>query len=149
MLSSAALHGAGIVETRLPNWMLIVGMLLLGAMIGARFTNTGVRTVVRLVGAGIGSFLVSLLVAAAFVAALTALLALRVADAAVAFAPGALDAMMILALALHLDPVYVGAHHLARFLVASLALPILVRMFRSGDTGTPAQPAPKPLDSQD
>ena len=27
---------------------------------------------------------------------------------------------MVLALALHLDPVYVGAHHLARFLVVTL-----------------------------
>ena len=35
----------------------------------------------------------------------------------IAFSPGAQDTMMVLALALHLDPVYVGAHHLARFLV--------------------------------
>ncbi len=31
---------------------------------------------------------------------------------------------MVLALALHLDPVYVGAHHLARFLVVTLAVGI-------------------------
>ena len=29
---------------------------------------------------------------------------------------------MVLALALHLDPVYVGAHHLARFLVVTFAV---------------------------
>ena len=35
------------------------------------------------------------------------------------YAPGALDAMMILALALHLDPIFVGAHHVARFMLIS------------------------------
>ena len=46
---------------------------------------------------------------------LTMLLSVPVADAVVAFAPGAQDTMMVLALALHLDPVFVGALHLSRF----------------------------------
>jgi uncharacterized membrane protein AbrB (regulator of aidB expression) len=44
------------------------------------------------------------------------------------YAPGSVDVMMILALALHLDPVFVGAHHLARIMVVSLALPIGARL---------------------
>jgi uncharacterized membrane protein AbrB (regulator of aidB expression) len=57
----------------------------------------------------------------------TALLPLRVADVTVAFAPGAQDTMMVLALAMHLDPVYVGAHHLARFLVVSFSVALVAR----------------------
>ena len=38
------------------------------------------------------------------------LMSVRAADAVMAFAPGAQDTMMVLALALHLDPVFVGAH---------------------------------------
>jgi uncharacterized membrane protein AbrB (regulator of aidB expression) len=45
----------------------------------------------------------------------------------VAFAPGAQDTMMVLALALHLDPVYVGAHHLVRFLAVSFSVAVLTR----------------------
>jgi hypothetical protein len=37
--------------------------------------------------------------------------------------------MMILALALNLDPVFVGAHHLARVFVVSLGLPVLAHYF--------------------
>jgi uncharacterized membrane protein AbrB (regulator of aidB expression) len=44
------------------------------------------------------------------------------ANIAVAFAPGAQDTMMVLALALHLDPVFVAAHHVARFVVTSFAI---------------------------
>jgi len=52
---------------------------------------------------------------------------LGIADVIVAFAPGAQDTMMVLALALHLDPVYVGAHHLARFLAVSFSVAIVAR----------------------
>jgi uncharacterized protein len=68
-----------------------------------------------------------------------ALLPFRLADVAVAFAPGAQDTMMVLALALHLDPVYVGAHHLVRFLVVSLAVAVAARRLARG----PLVPLPK------
>ena len=45
----------------------------------------------------------------------------------IAYAPGAVDAMMLLALALNLDPVYVGAHHLARIFLVSLTMPLIAR----------------------
>jgi uncharacterized protein len=50
-----------------------------------------------------------------------------IANVVIAFAPGAQDTMMVLALALHLDPVYVGAHHLARFLVVTVAVAVAAR----------------------
>jgi uncharacterized membrane protein AbrB (regulator of aidB expression) len=48
----------------------------------------------------------------------------------VAFAPGAQDTMMVLALALHLDPVFVGALHLSRFVLVSLLVPFLAQRIR-------------------
>jgi uncharacterized protein len=50
-----------------------------------------------------------------------------VANVVVAFSPGAQDTMMVLALALHLDPVFVGAHHVARFLVVTITVAISAR----------------------
>jgi uncharacterized protein len=35
--------------------------------------------------------------------------------------------MMLLALALNLDPVYVGAHHLVRIFFVSLSMPFIAR----------------------
>jgi uncharacterized membrane protein AbrB (regulator of aidB expression) len=37
--------------------------------------------------------------------------------------------MMLLALALGLDPVFVGAHHIGRFILVSACLPLAVRLF--------------------
>ena len=53
----------------------------------------------------------------------------RFSDVVVAFAPGAMDAMLALALTLHIDPVFVGAHHLARFVFVSVATPGIVHLF--------------------
>jgi uncharacterized protein len=48
--------------------------------------------------------------------------------------------MMLLALALNLDPVYVGAHHLMRIFFVSLTMPLMAR--RSARAlKIPAEPA--------
>ncbi len=67
------------------------------------------------------------------------LLPFRPADVVIAFAPGAQDQMMLLALALTLDPVYVGAHHLSRWLVCTLSLAAFGRMMMR-QQATPREP---------
>ena len=51
------------------------------------------------------------------------------ADVLVAFAPGAMDAMLALALTLHIDPIFVGAHHLSRFVFVTIATPGIIHLF--------------------
>ena len=92
-------------------------------------------------GAAFGSFAIALTITAMFAAGLVGLLALPVAEVMIAFAPGAVDAMMLLALALHLDPVYVGAHHLMRIFFVSMTMPLVAR--RSARVRK-APDAPKP-----
>ena len=55
------------------------------------------------------------------------LLSLPFAQTLLAFSPGGLEAMTLLAFALGIDPLYVGAHHLARFLLISFTLPFAFR----------------------
>jgi uncharacterized membrane protein AbrB (regulator of aidB expression) len=66
-------------------------------------------------------------IAAIFAAGLISLVPLRIPEVMIAFAPGSVDAMMLLALALHLDPVYVGAHHVLRIFMVSLTMPLIAR----------------------
>jgi uncharacterized membrane protein AbrB (regulator of aidB expression) len=85
------------------------------------------RLFARFIGAAFGSFTVAVAIAAAFGAAVIKIMALPVAEVMIAFAPGSVDAMMLLALALHLDPVFVGAHHVVRIFFVALATPFMVR----------------------
>jgi hypothetical protein len=127
MVVSGILHGGGYVHVTFPPWFASVAMVALGAVAGSRFTGTPFSLMLSYLGAAIGSFFVAVVIAAAFALAVTQLLSLHVGDVVVAYAPGSIDAMMILALALHLDPVFVGAHHLARVFTVTLALPIITR----------------------
>jgi uncharacterized protein len=127
MLASAALHGSGAVEAVLPWWVAAAAVIGIGAVTGSRFANTDPITLLRYLGAALGSFAVAISVASAFVLILTAFVPLRIADVVVAYAPGAQDTMMVLALALHLDPIFVGAHHLARYVLVSMSVPLVGR----------------------
>src|SRR6185312_11096791 len=128
MVVSGILHGGDYIHIAFPSWFADIAMIALGSVAGARFTGTPFRVMVGYLGAAIGSFVVALTIAAAFALAVTIALALHAPDVVVAYAPGSIDAMMILALALHLDPVFVGAHHLARVFTVTLALPLIVRV---------------------
>jgi membrane AbrB-like protein len=132
MLGSGLLHGGGLVASTLPWWAAGAAVVGIGAVTGSRFANTSPRTLLRFLAAAVGSFAVAMTIAALSVLVLTTVLSVRVADAVVAFAPGAQDTMMVLALALHLDPVFVGALHLSRFLLVSLLVPLLAHRLQQG-----------------
>jgi uncharacterized protein len=127
MTGSALLHGTGLVHAVLPWWIGSGCVVVLGGVVGSRFANTTLRMLAGFLGAAIGSFAVSMAVATFFVLIVIRFLSFPIANVVIAFAPGAQDTMMVLALALHLDPVYVGAHHLARFLVVTFSLALGAR----------------------
>ncbi len=127
MMTSAILHGSGLIQAVMPWWAANTAMIALGAVTGSRFANTPLLMLWRFLGAAFGTFAVSTAVAAIFVLGLVAVVPLRGAEVLIAFAPGSVDAMMLLALALHLDPVYVGAHHVTRIFLVSLTMPFVAR----------------------
>src|SRR5262249_23729321 len=129
MVVSAILHGGAFIEVTMPFWLATAAMVVLGTLGGSRFTGTPFRLFLSYLGAALGAFAVSLIVTAVFAVGVILMVSLPVSDLIVAYAPGAVDAMMILALALHLDPVFVGAHHLTRVFVVSLSLPFLAHYF--------------------
>jgi uncharacterized protein len=111
----------------MPPWVANSAMIGVGAVAGSRFVNTSVRLLGSYIGAALGCFAVSAVIGTGFALAASELMSLHVSELIVAYAPGSVDAMMVLALALHLDPVFVGAHHLARLVVVSVSLPMLLR----------------------
>jgi uncharacterized protein len=127
MLTSAVLHGSGLIHAVMPWWVANTAMVAMGAITGSRFANTPLRLLLNFIGAAFGSFAVAVTIAALFATVLISVLSLRAAEVMIAFAPGSVDAMMLLALALNLDPVYVGAHHLTRIFFVSLMMPLVAR----------------------
>jgi len=127
MTGSGLLHGTAVVDAALPWWLGSSAVIVLGGLVGSRFAGTSFRALLGFLGAAFGSFAVAMVVATSFVLLVLHFYLFPVANVAIAFAPGAQDTMMVLALALHLDPVYVGAHHIARFLVVTFTLAVGAR----------------------
>ena len=131
MAASGVLHGGGWVHAFLPVPVAICSFIVMGAMIGTRLGGADIRMLARLSLVGIGALLVGSTVGCLFAAGVAWALNLRLADVVMAYAPGAIEAMTIIAFALHLDPVFVGVHHLARFTFMSLVLPAAVGVIRA------------------
>lgn len=129
LLASAAIHVLGILSGAMPAGILVPCQIALGALIGERFQDMDLRLLRSALLPAAGSFLVAMAVSATAALAVAWALHLPVGMVLVAFAPGALDAMAMLALALGLDPAFVGVHQLARFLVLSLAIPFAARAY--------------------
>jgi membrane AbrB-like protein len=141
MLASAVLHGSGYIHAVMPWWVAYSVMIAFGAVTGSRFAGTPLRMLLHFVGAAFGSFASALAIVAVFAVVLVEFLSLPLAEVILAYAPGAVDAMMLLALALNLNPVYVGAHHLTRIFFVLLTMPLVAHWARSKKA--PAD-APKP-----
>jgi len=129
MLGSSVMHGAGWVEGGVPQWAYLTALIGIGTLIGTRFGRISPRTILSHIGAAIGSFAVAIAISGVFVAAIALMTHVKFSDIVVAFAPGAMDAMLALALTLHVDPVFVGAHHLSRFIFVSIATPGIVHLY--------------------
>jgi membrane AbrB-like protein len=129
MIASAVLHGTGLIDGGLPPWMRNVALVGIGAVIGTRFARISKSTLLGHINAGLGSFAVAIAISAIFVTATVLATNVRFGDVVVAFAPGAMDAMLALALTLHIDPIFVGAHHLSRFVFVSITTPGIVHLF--------------------
>ncbi len=127
MFVSAALHGSGLIHAVVPRWVANVAMVSLGGVIGARFANTSLRMLADSLAAAFGSFAVATVIATVFATGLIHAMSLPVPEVMIAYAPGSVDAMMLLALALHLDPVFVGAHHVMRIISVSMLMPLIAQ----------------------
>ena len=138
MAGSAALHGSGLVVGGVPDDVAVLGFVMVGAFAGSRFGGIDRSAALRLMPAALASFLAALAAAALFAWVASQLARVPYATALVAFAPGGLEAMSLLAFALGLDAVYVGVHHLARFLLVALAASLAGRRSRPRGAEPPA-----------
>lgn len=125
MLASAALELSGVISGTAPASILVPANIVLGVMIGARFSHFTLSEFRQALKEGFSGFLIALVIATAGAAITSAISGLPIALTLLAFSPGGLDAMTIMAFALNLDPAYVGAHQMARYIGLALLMPMV------------------------
>ena len=127
MIASALAHVTGLVQGLPPAALLFAGFCITGSVVGSRFSGIPLAAIGKLTGATLASVGAAALVSGLFALLVARLTGLPAAEVWVAFAPGGVEAMAAIGLALGFDPAYVALHHLARIGLLVLLLPILAR----------------------
>ena len=127
MIAGALLFATGTVTTGLPEWMMLPGFAVIGATVGSNFQGTDRRLFLGTLAAGIGSVFVGSLASMLTALPVSYMTGLPLAQLWLAYAPGGVDAMSVLALAIGLEPAFVAMHHLTRFFALGIFLPLWLR----------------------
>ncbi len=116
-------HAGGWLQGGLPIPVVHVAFVIIGCVVGARFRGIKLRELKQFALAAAVSVALSSMIAAVAAALVSWGLGLPFGQVWVAYAPGGIEAMAALAMALHYDPAYIAAHHLFRIVGLTLLLP--------------------------
>jgi len=130
---SALVHGIGLVEGVPPQWLINVTQVVLGTGLGARFVGIDRAQMRRAGGLALINGVVALAIAYGFALILHALVGEPVVAVFLAFAPGGLAEMALIALSLNMSVIYVTVHHVARIVLAVVLAQIGARWLRRDD----------------
>jgi membrane AbrB-like protein len=110
-----------------------VAQLVLGTTIGCRFLGTPPREILRILWLSVGSTLILLAATLVFALAVSRVSSYGVVPLLLAYSPGGLAEMSLIALALQIEVAFVAAHHVVRvFLVMVGAGPLFGVVRREG-----------------
>ncbi|WP_430465114.1 AbrB family transcriptional regulator [Tabrizicola sp.] len=118
LLCSAMLHVTGLVQAIPPAWLIAVTQVILGAGLGVRFVGMDRNLLIRCGKLALVNAVVALILAFAFAELVHLLAGEPLAAAFLAFAPGGLAEMSLIALSLNVSVIYVTAHHVLRIVLA-------------------------------
>jgi uncharacterized protein len=118
LLASALAHGFGLTRGVPPGWMVGAVQVIVGAGLGARFAGLPKGVLGRAAGLAALNAALMMALALGFAAALHGLVDEPLAAVFLAYAPGGLAEMSLIALSLHMSVVYVTLHHVARIVLA-------------------------------
>lgn len=130
MIVSAIVHLAGWTDSPPPQELVIIAQIFLGTIIGCRFVGAAPSAILRAIGLSVGATLIMLVVTFAFASLLFGLFDQTLEQVVLAYSPGGLAEMSLVALAMNADIAYVASHHLFRISIIVLMAPLVFRLFK-------------------
>ena len=118
LLCSAALHATGLMQAIPPGWLVAVTQVILGAGLGVRFVGMERKLLIKCGKLSVANGALALVLAFVFAELVHLLAGEPLAAAFLAFAPGGLAEMSLVALSLNMSVIYVTAHHVLRIVLA-------------------------------
>lgn len=120
LLLSALAHATGLTDATPPSWMVPMVQWIMGTTLGIRLARFSRDQVGRAVSLALINVITVLTLATALAFAFTDFVHEPVSAIILAFAPGGVTEMSLVALSLHVSTVFVTIHHLLRIVFAVL-----------------------------
>lgn len=127
LVLSAIAHAFGLTDAKLPVLLIAFGQLGVGAAIGCRFSSANPRVVLRTLYLAAGTVVIMLALTICFAFGLAAITTWPREALLLAYAPGGIAEMCLVALVLGFDVSFVATHHVVRFVFVVLAAPIFAK----------------------
>jgi membrane AbrB-like protein len=118
LLASAVAHLTGLTDAVPPDWAISVTQVVVGTGLGTRFAGMAPKVLKRGFILAIFATGASLFLAFVFAEVLHSLTGLPITAIFLAFAPGGITEMSLIALSLQVSVVYVTVHHVLRIVLA-------------------------------
>lgn len=126
MAVSALGHVTDTLHGGVPPWLLTPAFVLLGTLIGARFSGISLAQLRASALAGIAVTVIAGTMCALAALPIAATLGVPLPQVLAAFAPGGLETMVALGAALGADPSFTAASHIMRLVILTVLIPLAV-----------------------
>lgn len=130
MVLSAALHLTGLTHSAPPAELVILAQVVIGTVLGCRFRGIPARALIPAMGLSLGATIIMLALAIVLSLVVQAATGQSAEQVLLAYAPGGLTEMSLVALALHAEVAFVALHHVVRILLVIVSAPLLFRLWR-------------------
>lgn len=121
MLVSALVHLSGVSDFQPPTEIVNGAQVVLGVTIGCRFLGTAPSLILRILALTAGSTVILLAMTLAFALAVAQFSNYGVVPLLLAYSPGGLAEMSLVAIAVHTEVAFVAAHHIIRIVFVMMS----------------------------
>lgn len=121
MAVSALVHVVGLSDFTPPREIVNAAQVVLGAVIGCRFFGAAPREILRILGLSAGATVILLTITLVFAFLVSKVAPYGVVPLLLAYSPGGLAEMSLVALALQIEVAFVAAHHIVRILLVTVS----------------------------
>jgi len=122
----------GLLDLHLPFWLIALAQLVIGVSLGMRFKGVDARLLRRSAGLSFTSVCFMLCLGISFAGGLQVLTGIPFLHLLIAFAPGGVAEMAVVALSLAANPALVSLHHVIRILITVAEMPLAARALAIG-----------------
>lgn len=128
MIVSATIHLLGLTSAAPPVLVVAIAQVIIGSAVGSRFSGLKLREVARYLWYGAVATLLLLALTVVYALALDRLMDVPFEAFVLAFSPGGLTEMSLVALAMQIDTAFVATHHMVRIFIVVMMTPHLFRL---------------------